>query len=125
MRVKAISWVGLPVDDYAEARRFLDVLGLAPWLDEPDFAVTDLPSGDRFELFGPAAVRPHMTVPIVGFLVDDVDEARAELEARGVEFVEETQRASDGNAWAHFRGPSGWLFELTSMPGHPAHRSRA
>ena len=122
MRIKAITWAGIPVADYAEARRFLgDVLGLQPWLDDREFAVADLPSGDRFELFGPSTARPHMTSPIVGFLVEDVDEARAELEAKGVEFLEETGRAADGNAWAHFRGPGGWLFELTSMPGHPAH----
>jgi catechol 2,3-dioxygenase-like lactoylglutathione lyase family enzyme len=120
--VRALSWVGLPTPDHAEARRFLvEVLGLEPWVDREDFTVADLPNGDRIELFGPTAVRPHMTGPIIGLLVDDVEAARAELETRGVEFLEPTgSDPASGASWAHFRGPGGWLFQLTGNPAHPA-----
>ena len=121
MEIRSLAWIGLPTPDHAEARRFLiDVLGITPWLDLPDFTVADLPNGDRVELFGPSAARPHMTAPIAGFLVQDVDEARAELEAKGVEFVEPTGSDADGRVkWAHFRGPGGWVLELLQNPDHP------
>ena len=126
MEIRALAWVGFPTSDHAEARRFLtDVLGVAPWLDRPDFTVADLENGDRVELFGPSAARSHMTAPIAGFLVDDVDEARAELEAKGVEFVEPTGSDDEGRVkWAHFRGPGGWVLELLQNPGHPLARNR-
>jgi hypothetical protein len=113
------------VEDHADARRFLtDVLGLAPRLDAPDFTVADLESGDRVELFRPSAARVHMIAPIAGFLVDDVDRARVELEAKGVEFVEPTGSDEEGRVkWAHFRGPGGWVLELLQNPDHPQARS--
>jgi len=53
--------------------------------------------------------------------VDDLEAARAELIERGIEFLDETQRAADGNCWSHFRAPDGHVYELTEQPGHPAH----
>jgi Glyoxalase/Bleomycin resistance protein/Dioxygenase superfamily len=121
MEVRGLAWVGFPTADHGEARSFLiDVLGIRPWVDVPDFTVADLENGDRIELFGPSAARPHLTSPVVGLLVDDVDEARAELEAKGVEFVEPTGADDDGRVkWAHFRGPGGWVLELLQNPDHP------
>ena len=46
---------------------------------------------------------------------------RAELLERGIEFLDEIQRADDGNCWSHFRAPDGHVYELTEQPGHPAH----
>ena len=49
--------------------------------------------------------------PVLAFQVEDVRAARNELEARGVEFV----TGVDGNeteAWAYFRGPDGYLYEI-------------
>jgi hypothetical protein len=40
---------------------------------------------------------------------------------RGIEFLDEIQRADDGNCWSHFRAPDGHVYELTEQPGHPAH----
>ncbi len=43
--------------------------------------------------------------------MDDVEEARAEMEAAGVEFLGPVQR-SEGAAWSHFRGPDGNVYEI-------------
>jgi len=53
-----------------------------------------------------------MQSPISAFDVDDIDEARAELEAKGVKFVSEIGRGSRGIAWTFFEGPDGYLYQL-------------
>ncbi len=49
--------------------------------------------------------------PVVGLRVDDVEEARAGMEAAGVEFLGPVQR-SEGSAWSHFRTPDGNVYEI-------------
>lgn len=51
--------------------------------------------------------------PVVGFLVDDVELARAETEAAGIQFIGEIQR-SGAQTWNHFRGPDGNVYEIIS-----------
>ncbi|MBV9355190.1 MAG: VOC family protein, partial [Chloroflexi bacterium] len=51
--------------------------------------------------------------PVVGILVDDVDRARATMEAAGIEFIGPIQREGDTN-WNHFRGPDGNVYEIMS-----------
>jgi catechol 2,3-dioxygenase-like lactoylglutathione lyase family enzyme len=124
MRIKGIVWLGTRTERFGEMRAFFrDVTGVEPRVDEPGFAVFDLASGDRLEVFGAAEDDDHafMTAPVVGFLVDSVDDARAELETRGISFIGPVHRAPDGNAWAHFRAPDGHVYEVTEQPGHPAH----
>ncbi|MGH2556045.1 MAG: VOC family protein [Actinomycetota bacterium] len=72
-------------------------------------------SGDKIEVFGPEDPdHDFMTTgPVVGFGVADVDSARAELEDAGVEVIGPTH--GEGNyRWAHFRGPDGNIYEITS-----------
>ncbi len=49
--------------------------------------------------------------PVVGLRIEAVEEARAEMEAAGVEFLGPVQR-SEGAAWSHFRGPDGNVYEI-------------
>ena len=49
--------------------------------------------------------------PVVGFRVDDVEQARARMEATGIEFFGLVQR-SEGASWTHFRGPDGNVYEI-------------
>ncbi len=123
MRVKGVVWLGTRTEAFDEMRDFfLEITGVTPRIDEPGFVVLDLASGDRLEVFG---ARPgeesFMVAPVAGFLVDDLEAARAELLKRGIEFLDEIQRADDGNCWSHFRAPDGHVYELTEQPGHPAH----
>ena len=122
MKVKELVWLGTRTNQFEPMLAFCqNVLGLKPAIVEPDFAALDMPNGDRFEIFG--AETPDNTFythPVVGFLVDDIAAARAEMEAYGIEFLDPTHTAEDGNAWCHFRAPDGFVYSLTYVPGHPA-----
>jgi catechol 2,3-dioxygenase-like lactoylglutathione lyase family enzyme len=96
-----------------------DVLRLTPAIDEPGFAVFRLANGDTVEVF--AADDQHhrhfTTGPVVGFRVDDVVAAQAEMEAAGIEFFGTTESSPDGYSWSHFRAPDGNVYEIMSAPG--------
>jgi len=65
------------------------VLGVPLVTAAPGFAWSKLPNSSQFEVFGPAE-RDHghfTTGPVPEFLVEDVFEAAAELEAAGVELL--------------------------------------
>ena len=120
MRVKGIAWLGTRTERFAEMREFfLGITDVTP-RDEQGLAVFDLASGDRIEVLDTAVGEDHMVAPVVGFLVEDVAVARAELEARGIEFIGPI-RTGAGSSWSHFRAPDGNVYELTSLPGHPAY----
>lgn len=114
MNVVRLYWVGTrTVSHDATVGFFRDVLGLMVRHAEPDFTVLAVPDGSSVEVFGPASdYNRHLTHPVVGFLVDDLDEASAELRQAGIEIVLPIQRAATG-AWLHFRAPDGFLYELT------------
>mgnify|MGYP000343629288 CR=1 FL=1 len=93
MRVRRLSWVGTRTGKFDETLDFFGgVLGLTLVREEPGFAMFSLPSGDHdyVEVFGlddPEV--PFMTTgPVPGLLVDDVAQARQELEAAGIELLE-------------------------------------
>jgi Glyoxalase/Bleomycin resistance protein/Dioxygenase superfamily len=122
MRVKGIVWLGTRTERFDEMRDFLlQITGVTP-RDDPGLAVFDLASGDRIEVFDAAVAENYMVAPVVGFLVDDVATARAELETSGIEFIGPI-RTGAGLSWSHFRAPDGHVYELTALPGHSAHAS--
>ena len=125
MEVKGIVWVATRTPRYEEMRRFVGgVLGLEVAYEEEDFALFSFPNGDTFEVTGPRSpvyrdpeLDPHPDgrgpMPIAAFQVDDVDAARAELEAQGVESIGPVH--SDpvrGNRWSHFVAPDGYVYEI-------------
>jgi hypothetical protein len=119
MRIKGIVWLGTRTEQFDEMREFLvEITGVTP-RDDPGLAVFDLASGDRIEVFEPAAGPDYMDAPLVGFLVDDVAAARAELESRGIELLGPI-RSGFNSSWAHFRAPDGHVYELSALPDHPA-----
>ena len=77
-----------------------------------------LPSGEAVEVFGPelAGTEQFATGPVVGFEVEDVREAREEMEAKGVRFLGPVHDRDPGTAWSHFRGPDGNVYEITQIP---------
>ncbi len=121
MNAKGLVWLGTRTRNFEDTVRFFgDALGLRVAHQEPDFAVFRLPNGDTVEVFGPDdKEHEHFDAgPVAGFLVDDVAEARADLEAAGVEFIGPAHVAGDGGSWAHFRGPDGNVYEITTpAPG--------
>jgi len=121
MKVKGLVWLGTRTAQFQPMLDFCqNVLGLAPIYIEPGFAVLDMPNGDRFEIFGSdSSDNTFMTHPVAGFLVDDMVEAHAELEAYGIEFIGPIHTEEDGYAWSHFRAPDGFVYELTYNPAQP------
>ena len=120
MKVKGIQWAGVRTTEYAAmVRLFRDGLGLELAHEDGEFAGLMLPNGDKVEVFG-ASDEEHAhfdSGPVVGFLVDDVAAARAQLEALGmVEFIGPLQSWPGGTAWQHFRAPDGNVYELVGPP---------
>ncbi len=116
MEVTGITWAGTRTSRFEETVRFFrDVMGIELVGEQSGFASLKMPGGDKFEVFGPDDTdHDFMTTgPVVGFGVPDVDAARAELEGAGVEFIGPTN-SDDGYRWAHFRGPDGNVYEITS-----------
>ena len=112
MRITGITFVGTRTDARPAMAGFVrDVLGLSPvpptgGMDAEVFA---LPDGSSFAVAsGVAPDEDHRTV---GFSVDDIDEARAALEAAGV-WTDDDVSANDRFRYLHFRAPDGQLYEL-------------
>ena len=125
MQVLSLSWVGTRTTEYtATLALFKDVLGLGVHSSEADFAVLDVPDGSTVEIFGPASqYNQHLTHPVAGFLVANLDDAVEELRAAGVEIVLPAQ-GGETRSWVHFRAPDGFVYELvedrsTGKPGEP------
>jgi hypothetical protein len=125
VQVKGIRWVGVGTERVSQMRSFaIDVLGMkVVGEDTEQFVELDMADGAKFELFGPAAHTDspwlfESTPVVAGFLVDDIEAARAELaRTPNVELLGELQVLPNGYAWQHFRAPDGHVYELTADPG--------
>jgi catechol 2,3-dioxygenase-like lactoylglutathione lyase family enzyme len=113
MRVLSLVWVGTRTTEYAATVAFFrDVLGLGVHSSETDFAVLEVPDGSTVEVFGPASdYNQHLTHPVAGFRVDDLEGAAGELRAAGIEIVLPVQNGGT-RSWLHFRAPDGFIYEL-------------
>jgi catechol 2,3-dioxygenase-like lactoylglutathione lyase family enzyme len=93
MRISKLAWVGTRTENAEPTVAFFrDVLGLRLELERPGFWMLKLPDGSKVEVFGPdSPINRHFTTgPVAGFLVDDVQDAAAELRAAGVEILFES-----------------------------------
>ena len=83
--------------------------------EEPDFAVFRWPKGDKVEVFGPSdRVHGHFTTgPVAGFLVEGVEETRAEPEKAGISFIGPVHRYDEPDASSHFVGLDGNVYKIT------------
>ena len=119
MKVRRLCWLGTRTDAFDETTAFFrDVLGLSLHYEESGFAMFELPAADRdyVEVIGADRVdfAFYTTGPVVGLLVDDLVEAREELEAAGVEVIDEIQspESMGGYGWFHIRGPDGNVYAV-------------
>ena len=126
MTAEGIGWVGIQTERFDEMQRFLAaVTGSQPAIDEPGFSLWSLPNGDLVELFAPGSKPTFGTAPVAGFLVDDLDAARASVaDAGGVE-VGGYGPNEDGYVSVHVRGPDGNVYELIHDPMHEERGSGA
>ncbi len=93
MRIIKLAWVGTRTDNAEPTVAFFrEVLGLRLELDNPGFWMLKLPDNSKVEVFGPdSPVNRHFTTgPVAGFLVDDVQDATADLRSAGVEVLFES-----------------------------------
>jgi predicted enzyme related to lactoylglutathione lyase len=115
--VKGIDYVGLPTQDLDAARAFYgDVLGL----EKSKLWGQENPVGAEFEVGGVTIALVFSeklgitfspsSVPLA-LHVDDVEAARAELEAKGVEFSAPTMDSGVCHM-AHFKDPDGNVLQL-------------
>ena len=116
MQIEGLAWLGIRTSKFDETVRFLkEVLGLRAAREDHDFAVLKMPNDDTVEVFGPSDENHTFfrTGLVAGFLVENVKKARAEMEARGIEFIGPIQ-GHGGGSWSHFRGPDGNIYEILS-----------
>lgn len=104
MQVLSLAWVGTRTFQHdATVAFFSDILGLRVHSAEPDFTVLDVPGGATVEVFGPTSdFNRHLTHPVAGFRVADIDAAACELAAAGVEIVLPHHGGGD-RSWLHPR----------------------
>jgi catechol 2,3-dioxygenase-like lactoylglutathione lyase family enzyme len=124
MQILSLAWVGTRATDYtATVAFFRDVLGLAAHSAENGFTVLEVPGGATVEICGPASqYNQHLTHPVAGFLVANLDDAITELRAADVEIVLPKQ-GGDMRSWIHFRAPGGFVYELVEDRSAEHHRS--
>ncbi len=110
MQVNGIVFVGSRTTQRAPMAAFVrDVLQLTAAPDDSfDADVFSLPDGSLFAVTQPAGMDPDQRT--IGFLVDDVAAAAAELQAAGVATDEIS--TSMTQRYLHFRAPDGQLYEL-------------
>jgi hypothetical protein len=117
MDVKALVWLGIPVDDVAAAVGFFaGTLALDPVFEEPDTVEVSVGNGDKIQLFGPGhrycdLCRRRGVAMLPLLEVADVDQARAALAGGGVELL----GAVESNAawrWFLVRAPDGNLYSF-------------
>jgi len=123
MRIHRLGWLTSFTAEFDATRTFFaDVLGLPIEVDEPGFAQLAMADAehDYVEVLGTGEpdtefeAKYYTTGPVVGFVVDDVVAARAELAAAGVEILDEIRWSTrrEGYGWFHFRAPDGNVYGL-------------
>jgi catechol 2,3-dioxygenase-like lactoylglutathione lyase family enzyme len=115
-KCQGLIWLGLRTAQFEEMVKFFrDVMDMQPLRDEPELAGFQLTNDTQVELYRPEEEFHAFftTGPVVAFQVDDVDAARATMQAAGIEFIGPIQRAGK-MSWNHFRAPDGTVFEILS-----------
>jgi catechol 2,3-dioxygenase-like lactoylglutathione lyase family enzyme len=145
--MKALHHVGITVEDLDASIRFYhDVLGLqfanepSPWFDGEELSrgvgvpgaalrqVSLLVGDTTLELLEYKSPPSETDGPLgsnnlgashVAFLVDDIESAKAELEAKGIEFYSPVNVVEEGVLagwrWVYFEDPDGYPLELVEV----------
>jgi predicted enzyme related to lactoylglutathione lyase len=109
------TWIGVVAEDMErQARFYRDVLGLAETDAGDDWVQFEL-DGGTFEILQRSALPQYDARRVqVGFTVDDIVAARAQLIRAGVEAISDIEGGEDSRSrWCYFRDPEGNTFEIT------------
>jgi catechol 2,3-dioxygenase-like lactoylglutathione lyase family enzyme len=122
VRVERVSFLAVRTPRRDEVVSFFSsALGMTTFLETASMVALRLGGGDVVEVFqGDDASHSYFgCAPVVGFEVDDLEAAHAELtatasssEIAGVEILGGIHHGSMGSSWFHFRGPDGNVYEL-------------
>jgi catechol 2,3-dioxygenase-like lactoylglutathione lyase family enzyme len=109
--VKGIVFAGTATSARPEMREFLHgVLGMMPAsVKGVEADLFDLPDGSSFAVASPQGM--GATERSLGFLVDNVDQAVADLTSAGVP-VDAHVSSNERERYVHFTAPDGQLYEL-------------
>lgn len=110
MQVRGVVFVATSTAERDKMRDFVrDVLGLEQ-LDRPDIEADmfRLQDGASFAIASPGGMGP--TERSIGFLVDDLDAAVADLRSAGTDVDDIT--ANSAERYIHFIAPDGQVYEL-------------
>ena len=114
MIVERVDFISVPVTDVERSKKFYgETLGLE-MIDDPGFPEFQLGENVSMYLLDPTKIGREFTGPHTGSIalrVPNVEEARRELEAKGVEFVGETLDTSVCHM-AFFHDPDGNVIML-------------
>lgn len=106
-------WIGVVCTDLEGQRRFYrDVLGLRESDEGEDWVQFDMGPEVTFEIIAQSDDLEYDQPRYqVGFAVEDIHAARAELLSHGVQTVSDIKGSN--SYWAYFRDPEGNVFEIT------------
>jgi glyoxylase I family protein len=110
MRVLGICFAGTSTEERQRMAQFVSgVLGMAPRpVDGVEADLFELPDGSTFAVASPGGMGE--SARSLGFLVADLDEAVADLNAAGVATDAPTSNGLE--RYVHFTAPDGQLYEL-------------
>jgi len=111
MKILGITFAGTSTDARPEMTAFVsDVLGLARLnVEGVEADLFGLPDGSQFAVAWPGGMGAG--AQSLGFVVEDLDEAIAELKAAGVE-CDDTASGNADMRYFHFHAPDGHVYEL-------------
>ena len=119
MRIRGIVWTGVQTERFDAMTEFMEgLIGERAPREAPGFRLWSFPDGDILELYAGGTKPGFADAPVVGFRVDDLEEARSRLQELGAEIVGGYGPNEDGYASIHFRAPDGNVYELTYDPDH-------
>ena len=123
MRItEGITWIIAPTGHFEQSVAFFrDVMGMA--VAEEGVPVTDtqfsryaqlrMPNGVVLEIVEPVSSVAHLySGPVVCITVDDVAQARRELESKQIVFATPVFETRQGWGWTYFRAPDGTVYQL-------------
>jgi catechol 2,3-dioxygenase-like lactoylglutathione lyase family enzyme len=120
-KFKGIVWLGVRTKKFDELVGFYQKkMGLPVVHEAPGFKAFDLPNGDQIEVFSEDYTangndyQHFASGPVVGFLVDDIEAAKAEMEAEDIEFMGPVGEGGNSK-WVHFKGVDGNTYELKQL----------
>jgi catechol 2,3-dioxygenase-like lactoylglutathione lyase family enzyme len=115
MRILGLVFAGTATNERIEMAEFVEqTLGLTRVeVGGVEADMFELPDGAKFAVAGPRGMGD--TDRSIGFLVESLADAVAELQRAGVEVDEPAE--NEQQRYAHFRAPDGRLYELVENRG--------